>query len=482
MVIIIPKDVKYILSVLEKNNFEAFVVGGCVRDSILNRTPKDWDITTNALPDQIKEIFNNEDKFKVLPIGERFGMIAVILNGIQYEITTYRIDGEYSDDRHPEDVFFTNDIVKDLSRRDFTMNAIAYNEESGFVDPFDGIKDIENRIIRCVRNPIDRFNEDKLRILRAVRFEAQLQEVGSFKLDEEIDKYIEFELENNSLINISNERIFSEISKILMSKGMGASVFRKYPKIFAQTNIFPFINQMNGFSQNSKWHIFDVYEHTIHAMENVEVLKSKLYGLTKWKDFKDVDMFFKELLDDDLVLRLATFFHDTGKPEACIKDDLGYCHFKGHVEVSAKIAEEYLTYLRFSNKIKNEVVELVEMHEQELPMGNNQWRKMLSKHGELQTKRFFVLRCLDKSAQNPFLNYSDLDIKISLKHLMQTIETSKCFKVTDLAINGRDLIRLGFEPGPNFKMIFDILLELVITEKIKNNSVDLLEYVKKHFL
>lgn len=472
MNIIIPNDVKTILNILESNGYEAFVVGGCVRDSILGREPKDWDITTSALPAQIKEIFGKEDKFKVLSIGERFGMIAVILNGTQYEITTYRVDGDYSDDRHPERVHFVSNIEADLSRRDFTMNAIAYNDKTGIVDPFGGVDDINNRIIQCVGNEKRRFGEDRLRILRAVRFEAQLSEYN-MELSENIVYYLK-NMPEDVLTRVSNERISQEINKILMSANMGAYVFRKYPEVFSQVNIFPFINKMNGFAQNSKWHAFDVYEHTLHAMQNIGMIRSKLASFSLSQDFVNI-------CDNDLILRLALFFHDVGKINACVKDNEGYCHFKGHPDISAEYAEKYLTYLRYSNIIRETVVELVSIHEQDIKDTNVGWRRLLNKYGKEQTIRLFILRLLDKSAQNLQYNYTENQIKLSYRLLCQELDDFQQFKVTDLAIGGRELIKLDFKPGPQFKKIFNELLEQVIGENIKNEKTDLMFYVETHF-
>lgn len=465
----LPENVKTIMNMLNRNGYEAFVVGGCVRDAILSRTPHDWDITTSAKPDEIKEVFSEPD-FKVLPIGENFGMIAVLYDGEQYEITTYRKDGKYNDNRHPDSVDFAENIETDLSRRDFTMNAIAYNDKVGFIDPFGGYDDIKNGTIRCVGNPKDRFEEDRLRVLRAIRFEAQLAPFNMM-LDEEIMQFINHN-PLSELWGISYERINAELCKILMSEGMGARSIRKHKRFFFKNNILRF-EKADGFAQNNVHHFYDVFEHTLHAMESIDKKAFRNF----YRSFVD----FHNILNDDITLRLALLFHDIGKPETYVKDEQGVGHFPEHAKASVKIAEEELLRLRFSRKTIDDVCQLIRYHEIGFPQTVKSWKRVLNKMDQKQVKRWFVLKHLDSFGKNTAYIPSSYALKTSLSVFHEVLEEKPCFTLKDLAINGKDMITLGFKENKYLGYALKTLLNMIIEEKVENTK-DELEFAATNIL
>ncbi|MBR5773515.1 MAG: HDIG domain-containing protein, partial [Clostridia bacterium] len=312
MKIALPACIQYVISTLNDNGYESFIVGGCVRDYLMGKTPHDYDVTTSATPEQVKTCFNNN---KVIETGIKHGTVTVLVDGESVEITTYRIDGEYKDNRHPELVTFSKTIDEDLRRRDFTVNAIAYNPEKGFVDLFNGIQDIKNGVISCVGNPDERFNEDGLRILRALRFTSVL--------DFEISKETSDSIHRNKMLilNVSPERIWTEFKKLLCGKNV-RRVLLEYSDVIGV--FIPEILDSVGFEQNNPYHCYDVLTHTAHAVENAP---------------------------DDVVIRLAAFFHDIGKPSVYSEDENGG-HFYSHAKVSEEITNAVLTRLRCDNLTK----------------------------------------------------------------------------------------------------------------------------------
>jgi len=305
MKIQMPQEVHRILDILSFYGYDGYIVGGCVRDSILNKTPNDWDICTNCTPEKMLEVFSC---FKVIPTGLKHGTLTVVINGQNYEVTTYRIDGEYINGRHPEQVEFTNNLKEDLKRRDFTINAMAYNTKEGLIDYYGGITDIFNKKIRCVGNPFERFSEDYLRMLRAIRFSAQL----GYSLDAETLKEIK-KLSKN-IIDISEERIREELNKILM-----ADIPSRGLKLLSSTDllkyIIPELEMCVGFQQHNPNHDKDVFNHILSVVDNTE---------------------------KDLILRLAALFHDIGKPETFSLDEDGVGHFYKHHLKSSDIADEVM--------------------------------------------------------------------------------------------------------------------------------------------
>ena len=444
---------RIIIGELNEHGYEAYLVGGCVRDAILNKVPKDWDITTNATPDEVIKIFS--PKYKVLEVGKKYGTVAVVIDSNQYEITTYRVDGEYSDNRKPNNVEYTSDIVEDLKRRDFTMNAIAINPNPPLkiIDPFNGIDDIYNRTIRCVGNANERFEEDALRILRALRFSAK------YGFDIESDTAIALTNNRYLLKNISAERINAELCKILMSDNCGNKVLRKYSSVIRQ--IIPEIGEMIDFPQNNPHHLYDVWEHTLHCMD-YEVMRKLLYS-------------------PDIIVRLAVLLHDIGKPYCYSEDENKIGHFYGHAKISAEIAEDILTRLKFSNDIKDKVVELIINHDIQFLATKSNIKRTLNRLGEEQLRRLLSLREFDiwgQNRTNESWQTKNLKILSMYKILDFIIKENECFKLKDLDINGKDLIELGIPQGRQIGEILNALLIMVIDGEIENKKEKLIEVAK----
>jgi len=472
----VPQEAVFFIQSLWRYGHKAYFVGGCVRDALLDKVPHDWDICTDATPNQVTFIANtlNEAEaynelyyekkglyyerlfIKVLPTGIKHGTVTVMIDGIPYEVTTFRSDGDYSDGRRPDNVTFTKNVIDDLARRDFTMNAIAFNPiraelvyQTRVVDPYGGMKDIENKIIRCVGNPNDRFNEDGLRILRAIRFAAQL----GFTIEEETSKAIH---ENKHLLkNISRERIQSELFKILMSDFCGNTILREYEDVICEC--IPQIAPMIGFKQNSPYHIYDVWEHTLHCM-NYDIFNS---SSQKW-------------LADNIEIRLALLLHDIGKPYVYEEDENHIGHFKGHAVVSEAIAKIVLQELKCSNEIINNVTELIRNHDVEFNPTKSSVKRLLNKIGELQLRRLILLRTADLWGHK--YNPENFNKVHRFKEVLEEVlQEESCFKLKDLAINGKDLLEVGIPEG---KLIGDILNELlimVIDGEIPNEKEKLLE-------
>ena len=437
----IPENVNKLIHRLQDNGYSAYIVGGCVRDSILGKTPHDWDICTSATPEAMLIIFKD---FKVIETGIKHGTITVIIDKESYEITTYRIDGEYTDYRRPDSIIYTKNLIKDLLRRDFTINAIAYNDEDGLIDPFNGIKDIKQKIIRCVGNPIDRFKEDALRILRAIRFKSQLE----FSID--ADTLDAMNLMARNLTKLSKERITTEFCKIIKGKNM--SVFITCSYIFSQ--IIPEIKDMIDFNQNNPYHSYTVYAHTIKALKNCE--------------------------SEDLITKLAVFFHDIGKPHCYQDSDDGFRHFKGHGKVSAELTEQIMTNMKFDNDTKHKVTELVFYHDSTIEVKPKHIKRWLNKIGEEQFRRLLDIRRADIKGQK--LHYDKESInKVNLieNMLNHILKEKECFTLKDLAVNGKDLIDIGFSPSIKLGETLNTLLQKVINEELLNNKSILLDEALK---
>lgn len=362
----LPAAVLKIFDVIREYGAEAYVVGGCVRDTIIGRPVHDWDICTPVLAVDIQRIFE-EKGYQVIPTGLQHGTVTVMIDGVGYEITTFRRDGEYSDGRHPDHVEFTSDLVSDLARRDFTMNAITYNPEKGFVDPFCGMEDIEDKRIRCVGNPEDRFSEDALRILRAIRFACQLD----FNLDPSIGWTIGYTNIREKLSQISSERIHGEFMKMIVCKSFPDRLMwhHKIFEVFVPEwkNMFMW--------QNNPYHIYNVAQHSVNVMKSLQ-----------------------HPYDDDKVLLLATMFHDIGKPKCFQDDENGVRHFKGHGRVSADMTDDILRRLRFDNKTREKVVELIYYHDATFEIGRKYILRWLRKLGVKQFQRLLQLRRVDMMA------------------------------------------------------------------------------------
>lgn len=433
----LPCEVEYIISQLQNNNFEAYVVGGCVRDLILGRIPHDWDITTSAKPEEIKKVFNNE---KIIETGLQHGTITLVLNKQCYEITTYRIDGIYLDKRRPDTVLFTNNLIEDLKRRDFTINAMAYNHQTGLIDPFHGLQDINNKIINCVGNPLERFDEDALRILRAIRFSAQL----NFNISNNVDNAIRQQYKN--LLHISIERVNSEFCKIVTSNTLHIQL-DLYKDIF--TLFIPELHSIYNFPQKNPWHIYDVFYHTIIAIQNCE--------------------------NEELVVKLAVLFHDIGKPYSYQDDDNGYRHFKGHAVKSADIVNNIMKYMKFDNVTKNDVIELIRYHDATINVEKKYIKRWLNKIGEKQFRRLLKVKKADNMAQNLNLSFTRIKELNEIEMLLNDVLKEKeCFSLRNLAVNGNDLINIGYITGKELGDTLNQLLQLVINGQCANNKDELL--------
>ena len=434
----IPADANELIHTLQNNGHSAYIVGGCVRDSILGRTPHDYDICTSATPSEMLDIFKDK---KIIETGLQHGTITVVVNGEPYEITTYRIDGIYSDGRRPDNVTFTDKLVEDLRRRDFTINAMAYNDEEGLIDPFNGMEDIKYKKISCVGRAEDRFGEDTLRILRAIRFAAQLEFTIMPDTDWEIHK------QYKNLENISIERINSEFCKIASSDDFCVELLL-YKDVFSL--FIPELKDMFDFPQNNPWHIWDVFGHTIHAVEYCD--------------------------SDDLVVRLAVFFHDFGKPHSYQDGEDGIRHFKGHGKVSADMTDSIMKRLRFDNETRNNVVELVYYHDATFEVGKKYVKRWLNKIGEKQFRRLLQVKKADNKAQNLELSSDRIKELSEIESLIdEVLQEDECFSLKDLAVNGKDLIGVGYKAGKELGNTLNKLLQLVIDGDCPNEKEKLLQ-------
>ena len=438
----IPDEVKTAISTLAANGFEAYIVGGCVRDSLLGGNPKDYDITTSAEPEEVEKIFGN---FRVIETGIKHGTVTVLINKMPLEITTFRIDSDYSDNRHPENVTFTKSLEEDTARRDFTMNALAYNDERGICDFYGGTDDIKNKIIRCVGDADKRFGEDALRIMRAIRFSSVL----GFEIEENTKRAV---FKNKELLrNISSERIASELVKLLCGANV-RKVLMEYIDVLGV--VIPELLPMKGFDQKNIHHIYDVLEHTAAAVENIEPTP---------------------------VLRLTALFHDIGKPECFFMKD-GQGHFYGHADIGADMTTKILSRLKFDNNTKNTVTKLVKIHDVQIEETDTAVKRCMNKH---TPEIFFLLlkmKRADTLAQSPMCRERLEYLDRLEKRANEIINRKACFSMKDLAVNGNDLIKLGVKPGKELGNILKHLLEAVIEGKLPNDKNTLIKFTKENYL
>ena len=443
MKISLPKEVKYIIEQLNSAGFEAYAVGGCVRDSLLERVPNDWDITTSATPQEIKSAFR-----RTVDTGIKHGTVTVLIGGEGYEVTTFRIDGEYSDHRRPDGVTFTRELSEDLLRRDFTINAMAYSEGTGLVDLYGGVDDLKKGIIRCVGNPDDRFNEDALRIMRAVRFGAQL----GFDIDEATRTAAAKHAAE--LSQVSAERIETELTKLLVSPHP-EKIMDMY-ELGITSVVLPEFDRMINTPQNTPYHRFDVGRHTIEVMKNVPASK---------------------------VMRYAALLHDVGKPDTRTTDNNGQDHFKGHAKVSEGIAETVLKRLRMDNDTIRDVKNIVLWHDFGLKGGitKKSVRKMLSKMGKEYFDFYVQIKRADIMGQSDYRADVSIDILNQIIGFHdEIIEEGNALTISDLAIGGKDLIEMGIKPGPEMGEILRQLLDRVLEEPELNTKENLGEIIKKY--
>lgn len=434
--IIVPDTAKDIISTLESSGFEAYVVGGCVRDSIMGIDPHDWDICTSATPPQIIECFRTK---RIIETGLKHGTVTIINDGDQYEVTTFRIDGEYSDNRHPDHVIFTTSIEEDLSRRDFSMNAMAYNDRIGLVDPFGGSRAINNREIVCVGNPDDRFNEDGLRIMRALRFAS----VYDFTIDSEtsnsIHKYCHL------LDNISVERIQSELSRMLLGRNI-LNVLLEYKDVISV--IIPELIPCIGFEQNNPYHQYTVYDHIAHAVDNYH--------------------------GNELVVKLALLLHDIGKPRCYTEDERGG-HFHGHGVPSHDIADNVMQRLRFDNRTRHAVTDLVLYHDSVIEPTPKTVRRWLNKIGKELFSQLLDIRMADIKAHAEGTQESRIERCNALRMIMNdVVAQEQCFSLKNMNVNGDDIISIGVPEGKEVGRILKLLLDEVISGTLENDREVLL--------
>ena len=429
------------LDILEKNGFEAWFVGGCVRDLLLGLSPGDWDITTSARPEEILRCFGG---FRCIETGIRHGTVTVLIEEQPLEITTYRSDGAYRDHRHPEEVEFSRRLEDDLSRRDFTVNAMAYHPQRGLVDKFGGQEDLKKKKIRCVGEADRRFTEDALRILRCLRFASRL----GFSIETATADALRRQKE--LLTEISHERVKIELEKLLAGDH-AEEILREYSDVLFV--ILPELAPMKGCTQERPYHCFDVWEHTLHAVGAVP---------------------------NDPIVRWAALFHDCGKPRVKTYEPEGVAHFYGHDKESARLADLCCERLRFSNREREAICSLVARHGEPLPMPEKRVKRLLGKLGEEQLFRLFALMRGDVSAQSPAVKEERLsylkDCEVLAKKL---IEEGQCLTLRNLAVNGNDLLALGFSKDRLLGSALRALLDGVLNGTLPNEKGALLEAAKK---
>lgn len=440
----LPKHIEQILYTLEKNGYKAYIVGGSVRDMLLNKAPKDYDIATNATPEEIEKVFSN---YKKLKIGKEYGTIILVLEEGNVEITTFRKEGIYTDGRRPSWVLFSSNIKEDLSRRDFTINAMAYNHRDGLIDPYGGEEDLRKGIIRTVGDPKDRFNEDYLRILRAVRFSTQL----GFFLEE--STYVAAKKYSQNISNISMERITHEFFKIILCDKPSRGI-----KLLENLNllkiILPELIPTIEFDQENPHHEKDVYQHTLCVLDNTSSI---------------------------LQLRLAALFHDIGKPYTISIDEEGVGHFYGHDRLGAEMSREILTRFKCSNELIQKVYILVKEHmNHHTNFTDKGLKRLIRRVGEEEIFNLIELQKADIRCSN-----KDASIEHIIdreKRIKDILEKKEVYELNQLDINGRDLIHLGFKEGIIIGEILEYLLEKVI-ENPKLNHKKILEELalKKYF-
>lgn len=427
-----PKNVDIAINLLQSAGFEAYAVGGCVRDSLLSKTPNDWDITTSAKPEDMKSVFAD---FHCIDTGIKHGTVTVVIDGEPLEITTFRLDGEYEDNRHPKSVTFTSNLGADLGRRDFTVNAMAYSKMTGTVDLFGGQNDLKNKIIRCVGDPDRRFNEDALRILRALRFASALD----FEIEEKTAQSL---LKNRALLgNISEERIAKELLKLVCGKGAKRILTDFAPVLF---EILPELQPMYKNSHDNPHHCYDIYEHTLIAVESI---------------------------DPEPTLRFAMLLHDCGKPAVKKFDENGVAHFYGHQRISAEISAQILARLKVSNKFRDEILFFVSNHDRwELYENTEKMPRYLSKFGLDGVMNLLKVMRADVLAQSPEYRYR-LDQIADAEETAKNLAAQKpCLSLSELQINGRTLMDIGIPQGRKLGAVLAQLLDEVIDGVTKNTQ------------
>lgn len=424
MNITVPQGALYILHMLEKEGYETYVVGGCVRDSLLGISPHDWDLTTAAYPDEILRCFSKE---QTISNGIEHGTVGVVLDDGVYEITSFRTEGEYTDYRHPQKVRFVRSLSEDLGRRDFTVNAMAYHPQKGLIDLFGGKQDLERKIIRCVGIPKKRYTEDALRILRAIRFASVL----GFSLEAQTAS--EAKACGKLLEHIAEERIYEEFLRLLCGQ-QAAGILREYSEIVSV--FLPEIKPAVGFCQHSPYHKYDVWEHTLHVIEKVPARPS---------------------------LRLAALFHDLGKPSCFTLDHSGIGHFYGHADIGAQLAQTALRRLKAPKRIIREVCQLISIHEMSvLPTPANVRQALCTLGGEEPLRELIAFQRADAFAKTAAASKEQQDRLNGVEKILQSVlEQGQCYCLSMMNLNGNDLHRLGVCGKAVGKLLKELLDEVI---------------------
>lgn len=441
---VIPIGAYKILRVLNDNGYEAYVVGGCVRDMLLGKEPNDWDICTNAKPAQVAQCFLSYG-YRIIETGLKHGTITVIANNIPYEITTYRVDGPYSDGRRPDSVEYVDSLYEDLSRRDFTINAMAYHPIKGLIDYFNGQQDLKNGIISCVGDSDERFKEDALRILRALRFASTL----GFRLDSKTAESVH-RLRSLLLSSVAYERINKELCKLLMGDAV-KDVLLEYSDVIA--TFIPEIIPCIGFKQNNPYHIYDVWEHTANSVSNAVC---------------------------NLNVRLALLFHDISKPQCYIPSKDGIGQYPKHPEISKEIANAVMKRLRFDKETISTVSVLIAYHDVDIKAREKNARRWLNKIGYSAFQMLIFVKVADIKAQNrQFASERLKELNKVCTCIEKVVQQQQCFQLKDLAINGNDLIKMGMKEGKEIGKTLRYLLDLVIDGIVENDKERLLEIAEQ---
>lgn len=446
---LLPEHIMNVIRRLENAGFEAYVVGGCVRDSLMYMTPHDYDIATSALPEEVKRVFAD---MKTINTGLKHGTVTVLSDGEPVEITTYRIDGDYDDNRHPQTVTFTKKLIDDLKRRDFTINGIAYNPvRSLFIyDPFEGAVDIGNKTIRCIGNPDDRFHEDALRIMRGLRFAVTLGFDIAFHTARSMHRNKEL------LRNISAERIFVELSKMLTGSNAKNSIYKilnEFRDVFAK--IIPELTAAFDFDQHSKYHYLDIYQHMLKATENAILIAP-----------------------GNLPLAVAMLLHDIEKPN-CFSMENGEGHFYGHASMSADTADKILRRLKTSTALRERVVDIIRYHDMPLENNDKTLKRLLSKYGEDCTRDIILAHIADDLAKRQEYQTRCRDWYAMLNRIPKLMQTS-CLSIKDLAVNGHDLTKI-IPPSPLMGETLKFLLNAVLNGNLPNTYDELMN-AARHYI
>ncbi len=434
----LPPSVEQIIDMLAQAGYAAYAVGGCVRDALLEKIPHDWDICTAATPDEMKQVFS---EYRVLDTGLQHGTLTVLLDNDQYEITTFRVDGAYSDGRRPDSVAFVTNVEADLGRRDFTVNAMAYNPRFGLIDPFGGQQDLLGNIIRCVGDPDARFHEDGLRIMRAIRFASVL----GFGIQRDTGNSIH---RNKALLDrIAKERIHVELSKLLMGDG-AKDMLLAYSDVLSQ--IIPQVGTCIEFEQNNPHHKFPVWEHTAEAVS---------------------------CAPKDLVVRLTMLLHDIGKPESFTADDAGTGHFYGHADIGAEMAKLILRNLKYDNDTIKSVASLVQHHDVFIAPTARSVRRWLNKLGNQRFAQLLEVKRADAKAQaNPEEKLAAIDILE--EKFQEVMEQQQCFTFKDLAVDGHDIMELGIAQGHQVGEALRFALDQVMEDRVPNEKGAIIRLLK----